>query len=168
MPARPGGGQRLMHQRGADPELAAGRFDRKRSEDQSGPASGADVPQPHGSHELALAHRRQGKACGGRTSVAQALAGALLAVLAKAGIEQRFTGGDVGSTLAADRERSGIPGRCELWLPRSSHGTSVLAWTRGRTGRRSRHRQNWRMSGIGSRLTGSRFIGLDREADQMW
>ena len=127
MPARPGGGQRLMHQRGADPELAAGRFDRKRSEDQSGPASGADVPQPHGSHERPLAHRRQGKARGGRTSVAQALAGAAMAVLAKAGIEQRFTHRGVGSTFRTDRERSGFRSEGDLWLANSSHGASVPA-----------------------------------------
>lgn len=127
MPARPGGGQRLMHQRGADPELAEGRVDRQRSEDQSGPASGADVPQPHGSHECPLAHGRQGKACGRCAPVAEALAGAAMAILAKARIEQRFTHRDVGSTFRTDRERSGFRSEGDLWLPRSSHGASVPA-----------------------------------------
>ena len=127
MPTRPGGGQRLIHQRGADPELAAGRVHRQWSEDQSGPASGADVPQPHGSHECPLSHRRQGKAYCRCTSVAQALAGAVMAVLAKAGIQQRFTGGDVDSTFRTDRERSGFRSEGDLWLPKSSHGASVPA-----------------------------------------
>jgi hypothetical protein len=72
-------------------------------------------------------HRGQRKAGGGCTSVAQALAGAAMAVLAKAGIQQRFTGGDVGSTLGTDRERSGIRVEGNLYLPKSSHGASVPA-----------------------------------------
>src|SRR6266446_4846193 len=81
------------------------------------------------------------KAFGGRLSVAQALAGAQLAVGAKAGIEQRFTRNDVRGTLRTDRERSGVgyegngglPQSSNGGLPQSSHGTSVLAATgRGR------------------------------------
>ena len=63
------------------------------------------------------AHRRQGKAFGGRASVAQALAGAHMAVLAKAGIQQRFTRDDVGSPLRTDRERSGFRGEGNRGLP---------------------------------------------------
>ena len=52
--------------------------------------------------------RREGKAFGGRTSVAQALAGAHMAVHAKAGIQQRFTRNDVRGTFRTDHERSGV------------------------------------------------------------
>ena len=55
-----------------------------------------------------LAHGRQGKAFGGRASVAQALAGARMAVFAKAGIQQRFTRSDVRGSFRTDRERSGF------------------------------------------------------------
>jgi hypothetical protein len=54
------------------------------------------------------AHGREGEAFGGRAAVAQALAGARLAVCAKAGIEQRFARNGIRGTLAADRERSGV------------------------------------------------------------
>ena len=50
----------------------------------------------------------EAKAFGGRASVAQALAGAHMAVVAKAGIQQRFTRNDVRGPLRTDRERSGI------------------------------------------------------------
>ena len=72
--------ERVVHQRGADAELAAGSLDRQRAEHQRRYAPGADVPQPHGSDQPALAHGREGKAFGGRASVAQALAGARMAV----------------------------------------------------------------------------------------
>src|SRR5579864_763743 len=58
MTARPGGGQRMIDQRGANPELAAGWLDRERAEHQRRDTPGADMPQPQGSHELALAHGR--------------------------------------------------------------------------------------------------------------
>ena len=77
--------------------------------------------------QAALAHGRQGKAFGGRASVAQALAGARMAVVAKAGIQQRFTRGDVRGSLRTDRERSGIGDEGSSGLPQSSHGTSVPA-----------------------------------------
>src|SRR5215475_7117635 len=89
-----------------------------------------DVPQPHGAHELAASHRRKREAFGGHTSVAQALAGARVAVLAKAGIEQRFASRGVGSPLRTDRERSGLRDEASLSGPNSSHGTSVLACRR--------------------------------------
>ena len=108
MAALPGDRERVVHQRGADAEAAAGGVHRQRPEHQRRPAPGADVPQPHGSNQPPLAHGRQGKAFGGRASVAQALAGAHMAVVAKAGIQQRFTRNDVGSTFRTDRERSGI------------------------------------------------------------
>jgi hypothetical protein len=60
-------------------------------------------------------------------SVAQALAGAGLAVGAKAGIKQRFARGDIRRTLAADRERRGIGEAGNRDVPQSSHGMSVLA-----------------------------------------
>ena len=53
------------------------------------------MPEPDGADHAALMHGGEGKAFGGRASVAQALAGAQMAVLAKAGIKQRFTGDDV-------------------------------------------------------------------------
>ena len=118
---------RVLHQRGADAELAAGRVDRERAEHQRGHATGAHVPQPHGSDQLALAHDRKGQAFGGRASVAQALAGARMAVRAKAGIEQRFTRDDVRGSLRTDRERRGIGFEGNRGVPQSSHGTSVLA-----------------------------------------
>jgi len=55
-------------------------------------------------------------------SVAQALASARLAVGAKAGIEQRFTRGDIRGTLAADRERRGIGKAGNRDVSQSSHG----------------------------------------------
>ena len=58
-------------------------------------------------------------------SVAQALAGALMAVVAKAGIQQRLARRDVGGTLAADHERSGSPIRRSRRRAKSGHGTSV-------------------------------------------
>src|SRR5438445_638395 len=67
------------------------------------------------------------EAFGRGASVAQALAGAHLAILAKAGIEQRFTGDDVRSPLRTDRERSSFRGEGDFGLPKSSHGTSVPA-----------------------------------------
>ena len=68
--------ERVVHQRGPDAELAAGVIHRQRAEHQRRDAPGADVPQPHGSDQPALAHGREGEAFGGRASVAQALAGA--------------------------------------------------------------------------------------------
>ena len=100
--------QRVVHQRGADAELAAGRIDRQRAQHQRRHAAGADVPQPHASRPAGPRPRPKGEAFGGRASVAQALAGAQMAVFAKAGIEQRFTRDDVRGALRADRERSGI------------------------------------------------------------
>jgi hypothetical protein len=85
------------------------------------------VPQPQRSNQPALLHRRQGKAFGGRASVAQALAGALMAVFAKAGIEQRFTRNEVRSSLGTDRERSGIREEGNGGVSQGSHGTSVPA-----------------------------------------
>ena len=114
--------QRMVHQRRADAELAAGRIDRDRAEHQRRLAAGADVPQPHGPDHLAPAHRREGEAFGGRASVAQALAGARMAVRAKAGIQQRFTRNDVRGTLRTDRERSG--GRDEV----GDNVTAVSSW----------------------------------------
>ena len=100
--------ERMVHQRGPDAELAGGSVHRQRAEHERRDAPGADVPQPHGAHEPALAHGRQGEAFGGRASVAQALAGARMAVVAKAGIQQRFARSDVRGPLRTDRERSGI------------------------------------------------------------
>jgi hypothetical protein len=60
-------------------------------------------------------------------SVAQALAGARLAVGAKAGIEQRFARGDIRGTLAADRERHCIGKAGNRDVPQNSHGMSILA-----------------------------------------
>src|SRR6185437_16072745 len=66
---------------------------------------------------------------GGRASVAQALAGARMAVVAKAGIQQRLARGDVRGSLCTDCERSGIGDEGSSGLPQSSHGTSVPAST---------------------------------------
>jgi hypothetical protein len=74
-----------------------------------------------------LAHRRKGQAFGRRTSVAQALAGAGMAVCAKAGIQQRFTRNDVGCSFRTDRERNSIRSKGDRGLPQFGHGTSVLA-----------------------------------------
>ena len=54
--------ERVVHQRGADAELAAGTVNRQRAEHERRDAPGADVPQPHGAHQPALAPRptRQG------------------------------------------------------------------------------------------------------------
>ena len=57
----------------------------------------------------------------------EALAGAHMAVVAKAGIKQRFPRNDVGRALRTDRERSGFRGEGDVGLPQGSHGTSVLA-----------------------------------------
>ena len=119
--------QRVVHQRSAKAEPAAGGVDRQRAEHQRGVAPGADVPQPHGSDQSALAHDREGKAFGGRASVAQALAGARMAVRAKAGIQQRFARSDVRGTFRTDHERSGVGNEGSRGVPQSSHGTSVLA-----------------------------------------
>ena len=100
--------ERVVHQRSPDAELAGGSLHRQRAEHERRDAPGADVPQPHGPDQPALAHGRQGKAFGGRASVAQALAGARMAVVAKAGIQQRLARSDVRGPLAADRERSGV------------------------------------------------------------
>src|SRR5258705_9243341 len=89
------------------------------------------MPQPHGPDEAAVAHSREGETLGGRLSVPQALAGAHLAVGAKAGIEQRLARDDVRGALAADRERSGVGNEGNGGLPQGSHGTSVLAPDRG-------------------------------------
>src|ERR1700761_1156953 len=119
--------KRMVHQRGPDPQLAADVAHRERAEDERRDAPGADVPQPHGSDQGASRYRREGKAFGGRTSVAQALAGARMAVVAKAGIQQRFTRDDVGSPLRTDRERSGFRSEGNGGLPQIGHGTSVPA-----------------------------------------
>src|SRR6202795_166392 len=79
------------------------------------------------SGQQTLAHGRKRKAFGGRASVAQALASAHMAGLAKAGIEQRLARHDVRCSLAADRERSGVGVKGNLGLPQGSHGTSVPA-----------------------------------------
>ena len=119
--------QRLVHQRGANAEVAAGRIDRQRAEHQRRDAASADVPQPHGPDQPALGYGRKREAFGGRASVAQALAGAQMAVVAKAGIEQRLAHSDVRGALGADREPGGVGGEGNGGLPQSSHGTSVLA-----------------------------------------
>src|ERR1700758_3650583 len=106
--------ERVVHQRGPDPQLAVGAADRERAEDERRDAPGADVPQPHGSDQPAQRNRREGKAFGGPTSVTQALAGARMAVVAKAGIKQRLARNDVGSPLRTDRERSGFQGEGSL------------------------------------------------------
>src|SRR5258708_38676837 len=49
-----------------------------------------------------------------------------MAVVAKAGIQQRFTRNDVRCPLRTDRERSSIRNEGNRGLPQSSHGTSVL------------------------------------------
>ena len=79
------------------------------------------------SGQQTLAHGRKRKAFGGRASVAQALAGAQMAVFAKAGIEQRLTRHDVRCSFRTDSERSGVGVKGNLGLPQSSHGTSVPA-----------------------------------------
>ncbi len=119
--------ERMLHQRGPDAELAAGCLHRQRAEHERRDAPDADVPQPHGSDHAALAHGRQGKAFGGRASVAQALAGARMAIIAKAGIQQRFARSDVRGSFRTDRERSGIGEEGSSGVPQSSHGTSVPA-----------------------------------------
>ena len=126
MSARAGGRQRVVHQRSSDAELAAGRIDRQRAQHQRRNAPGADVPQPHGPDQPALAHDRKSEAFGGRASVAQALAGAHMAVCAKAGIEQRLARNDVRGTFRTDHERSSA-GEGNGVFRKSSHGTSVLA-----------------------------------------
>src|SRR5258707_9103245 len=118
--------ERVVHQRGPDAELAGGCLYRQRAEHERRDTPGADVPQPHGADQPALAHDREAKAFGGRASVAEALAGAHLAVCAKAGIQQRFACNDVRCPLRADREWSGISGEGNRGLSQSSHGTSVL------------------------------------------
>src|SRR5215468_8435514 len=119
--------ERVVHQRGPDPELAGGAIHRERAEYERRASPGADVPQPQRPDQAALMHRREGEAFGGRASVAQALTGAQMAVLAKAGIKQRFTGDDVRGLLRTDRERSGLRGEGEFGLAQGSHGTSVPA-----------------------------------------
>src|SRR5258705_3615404 len=109
------------------------------------------MPQPHGRDEAAVAHSREGETLGGRLSVAQALAGAHLTVVAKAGIEQRLARDDVRGALAADREPSGLGYEGNGGLPQGSHGTSVLAPGRG-----------------GGRRIVCKFAGLGREpADRL-
>jgi hypothetical protein len=50
-----------------------------------------------------------------------------MAVVAKAGIQQRLARSDVRGPLAADRKRSGTGDEGFGGLPQSSHGTSVPA-----------------------------------------
>src|SRR5882757_977032 len=128
--------ERVVHQRSPSAKLAGGYLYRERAEHERRDAPDADVPQPHGPHQAASRRGRQGKAFGGRTSVAQALAGAAEAIVAKAGIQQRFTRNDVRATLRTDRERSGIGGEGDWGLPQSSHGTSVSTPTAGRAAER--------------------------------
>ncbi len=84
MAGRFGGRQRVTNQRGPNAELPARRIDRQRAQHQRRHAPGADVPQPQRPDQPAflsiLAHRREGEAFGGRASVAQALAGAQMAI----------------------------------------------------------------------------------------
>jgi hypothetical protein len=54
-----------------------------------------------------LAHGRKRQAFGRRAPGAQALAGAGIAIFAKAGIEQRFAPSDIRGALCADREPGG-------------------------------------------------------------
>ena len=163
MAARFRGRERVVHQRGSDAELAAGCIDRQRAEHERRDAPGADVPQPHGPDQSALAHGRKGKAFGGRASVAQALAGAHMAVSAKAGIQQRFARDDVRGSLRTDRERSGIGGEGNSGLSNSSHGTSVLTAAAGRRSVvESFGCEEWEPA---RRLP---FFGPQREAGQMW
>ena len=85
--------------------------------------------------DQAASHRgRQGKAFGGRTSVAQALAGARMAVIAKAGIQQRFTRNDVRCPFRTDRERSGIGGEGNRWFS-EKQSWHVSLHSHGRSGR---------------------------------
>ena len=65
MAARLRGRQRVTHQRSADAELAAGRIDRQRAQHQRRHAPGADVPQPHGPDQPALAHGRKARPSAG-------------------------------------------------------------------------------------------------------
>jgi hypothetical protein len=121
----------MVHQRGPGAELAEGILNRQRAKHERRDAAGADVPQPQRTEQFPLCDRREGKAFGGRTSVTQVLAGAQMAVVAKAHIKQRFTRNDVRSLLRTDRERSGSRGEGKSGLPRGSHGTSVST-ARGR------------------------------------
>jgi hypothetical protein len=127
MATRPRRRERVVHQRDPDSELAGGYLHRERAKHERRATPGADVPQPQRPDQAAPMHRREGEAFGGRASVAQALAGAHMAVLAKAGIEQRFTGDDVRGLLRTDRERSGLRGEDSPGLAQGSHGTSVPA-----------------------------------------
>src|SRR6185437_6447949 len=127
MAASPGSGKGVIHQRRADAEPAVTTIDRERSQHQRRDAAGTDGPQPYGSDQLPLAHRREGKAFGGRASVTQPLAGAHLAVGAKAGIEQRLARDDVRRPLRADREWNRVPGETNGVFGQGSHRTSVLA-----------------------------------------
>jgi hypothetical protein len=129
MAAHFGGDQRVLYQCGADPEVAARGVNRQRAEHQRSRTSGADVPQPQRPDQPALRQGRKRKAFGGRVSVAQALAGARMAVFAKAGIKQRFARNDIRGSFRTDRERSGIGVVGNLGLPQLGHGTSVLAAT---------------------------------------
>src|SRR5258707_5358807 len=165
MAARLGHSQRALNQRRTEAEAAAAIVHRQRAQHQRGDAPGADVPQPHSSDQPSLRYGRQAKAFGGRASVAQALAGARMAVVAKAGIEQRLARSDVRGPLAADRERSGV--RCEgnRGLPQSSHGTSVPA-RNGRLPRKALSRKSAN-EGEGAGAPAP-VIQASNEAVQMW
>src|SRR6185437_15966883 len=158
--------KRVVHQRGSDPQLAVAAFYRERAEHKRRDAPGADVPQPHGSYQTASHHRREGKAFGGRTSVAQALAGAHMTVVAKAGIQQRFTRESVGSPLRTDRERSGFRSEGNGGLPQIGHGTSVLTSHGALTRLGKRCSVIATMEGR-SRRAGSR-LAKPRKGGQMW
>jgi hypothetical protein len=66
------------------------------------------VPQPDASDQAAKGRGRKREAFGGREPVAQALAGAHIAIRAKTDVEQRFTRDDVRRAFAPDRERRGV------------------------------------------------------------
>ncbi|BBC03115.1 hypothetical protein BE61_85800 [Bradyrhizobium elkanii USDA 61] len=126
------------------------------------------MPQPHGSNQPAvLAHGRKAQAFGGRASVAQALAGARLAIRAKAGIQQRFACDDVRATLRTDRERGGISDEGNGGVPSCSHGTSVPACN-GMSYAAASVVQKTKMIGKEPARPAPGLSGLDREAGQMW
>jgi len=106
MAARRSRSERVLHQRGADAELAARAIDRERAEHQRGTASGIDMPQPHGADQAALVDRRKRQTFRRTAAIAQPLAGARIPAHAKAGVKQSFARRHIRGALGANRKRS--------------------------------------------------------------
>ncbi len=127
MAARFRGRQRVVHQRRADAELAAGRVDRQRAQHQRRHAPGADVPQPQRPDQPALRRTAESArpSAGARPSRRrwQVRSWRLAPKQASSSASRATTSEAARARIANGAASAGG----QLGLPQGSHGTSVLA-----------------------------------------